>query len=78
MPKINCKCGNIISYGEIPNPHEWLIISDVEYDSFSGSIDSEELYKQMKSMLKCEVCGRIWIFWNGFQSAPTPYFEEKI
>lgn len=73
MPGIECKCGNIIKSGEIPNPNEWLLISDVEYDKYSGEIDSEELYQEMKSMLICKQCRRIWVYWEGHQKAPTPY-----
>jgi len=46
MPSFTCKCG------EIPCPDEWLFISDVEFDKFSGSVDAEEIYKAMKSLIK--------------------------
>lgn len=73
MPGISCTCGKWLRYGEIPNPIEWLIISDVEYDQFQGQVDAEELLFAMKSMLKCPQCGRVWIYWNGFRSAPEEY-----
>lgn len=76
MPKIICKCDNIISMGEIPNPDEWLLISDVEYDKFAGEIDTEALYMQMKGMLKCNRCGRLWFFWNGYDNPPSCYKPE--
>ncbi|MOA30755.1 hypothetical protein D3C78_1518640 [compost metagenome] len=77
MPKINCKCGNHIRINEILNPNEWLIISDREYDGFVGKIDAEELYSKMKSILICKKCGRLWVFWEGFQSKPVSYFPEE-
>jgi len=78
MGKFNCKCGNILSTsGEIPNPIEWLLISDKDYDSFSDKIDAEDLYLKMKTILKCPNCGRLWIFWNGVQEEPSCYFQEK-
>ncbi|KXX69171.1 hypothetical protein [Flammeovirga sp. SJP92] len=73
MPGIKCKCGNVIKFGEIPNSNEWLFISDVEYDKYSGNVDSEKLYMDLKSMLICQKCKRIWIYWNGYDNAPTPY-----
>jgi hypothetical protein len=76
MPSINCKCGEKLGYGEIPNPIEWLIISDKAYDGFAGMIDSEALYKDMKNILKCSNCGRLWVFWNGFESEPSCYAPE--
>ena len=76
MPGITCKCGNIIKYGEIPNPNEWLFISDIQFDNFVEKIDVETLYKNMKSMLICHQCGRLWFFWGGFNNPPTLYEKE--
>ena len=76
MPAIQCKCGEVLRYGEIPCPIEWLLISDVDYDGCSGQIDSEELYKKMKSLLKCASCGRLWVFWNGFDKEVVEYLPQ--
>jgi hypothetical protein len=77
MSKILCKCGNTLTIsGEIPNPDEWLLISDVDYDSFSETVDAEELYLRMKSMFKCRRCGRLWIYWEDLKHAPTCYSLE--
>ena len=73
MPGMLCRCAESLRYGEIPNRIEWLVISDVEYDRFSGSVDAEELYRAMKSILKCPKCGRLWIFWEGFSQPPAEY-----
>lgn len=77
MPGILCKCGNIIKTGEIPNPNEWLLISDVEYDKYSGSIDSEDLYVEMKRILVCNQCKRIWIYWENNQKEPISYILDE-
>ena len=77
MPSIKCKCGNFINMGEIPNPNEWLIISDVEFDKFYEKIDAEVLYKKMKTLLICEKCNRLWVYWSGNEKDPVSYcFEE--
>jgi hypothetical protein len=76
MPSIQCHCGERLGYGEIPNPIEWLAISDAEYDAYSGMIDSEALYNAMRSFLKCPRCGRLWVFWDGFQKPPKVYAPE--
>jgi hypothetical protein len=73
MPAILCKCDNRISYGAISNPSEWLAISDVDYDKYTGMIDAEVLYAAMKSVLVCDQCKRLWIFKSGFQSDPICY-----
>jgi len=76
MPSIICKCKCKLSYGEIPNSIEWLTISDLEYDKYQNKVDAEELYMNMKSILKCNRCGRLWIFWDGFESEPISYLPE--
>jgi len=76
MPNLTCGCGEILQYGEIPCTNEWLLISDVEFDKFSGLVDAEEIYKAMKSLIKCTRCGTIWLFWDGFQAKPQPYVPQ--
>ncbi len=76
MPAIRCKCGEVLRYGEIPNPIEWLFISDTAYDTLSGAIDAEFLYGQMKSFLRCPVCKRLWVFWDGFDNDPSEYIPQ--
>ena len=55
----------------------WNICSDMDYDDFTGSFDTEELYMKMKSFFKCPECGRIWVFWKGFDSIPVEYVPVK-
>lgn len=76
MPSMLCKCGHKLSFGEVPNPIELLVISDVEFDSFQGKVDVEDIYKKMKSVLHCPGCGRLWFFRDGFDSAPISYSLE--
>ncbi|PSE43614.1 hypothetical protein C7G91_08655 [Acinetobacter nosocomialis] len=73
MPAILCKCGNRLSLGAIPNPNEWLMISDIEYDEFQGEIDSEKLYMKFKSIIICPNCNRLILFWNDFNHNPIFY-----
>lgn len=77
MPAIKCKCGETLRYGEIPNPIEWLFISDAEYDGSAGRIEAEELYRRMNSFLKCPSCKRLWVFWDGFECDPEEYLPLK-
>jgi hypothetical protein len=77
MPAIRCRCGESLRYGEIPNPIEWLLIADQEYDKYQGAIDAEALYQAMRNMLKCPKCARLWVFWDGFGSSPVSYAEEQ-
>jgi hypothetical protein len=77
MPAIKCKCGEILRYGEIPNPIEWLFISDTAYDKLTGVIEAEDLYRAMKTFLRCPACERLWVFWDGFNDGPSEYFRQQ-
>lgn len=77
MPKIKCKCGEVIGLGEIPSPNQSLIISDVEFDNFQGMVDAEEIYRKMKIVVHCKKCKRLYVFWNGFDSEPDVYVKEN-
>ncbi len=77
MPKILCKCGEPLRYGDVPNPIEWLFISDSDFDTISGMVDSESLYQKLKSFLECPSCKRLWVFWRGFDSDPLEYILQK-
>ena len=77
MPKKTCRCGESLRYGTIPCELEWLLVSDVAFERCSSAepegIDADSLYEVMKSMLQCPNCGRLWIFWNGFDKEPSEY-----
>jgi len=75
MPKIMCKCGESLSYSEIPCNIQYKFISDVDYDKYRGMIDAEALYQQMRSFIKCLKCGRLWIFWDGNNHLPSEYIK---
>ena len=77
MPKFLCKCGETLSYSQIPCKIEYKFISDVSYDQFSGTVDAEKLYEQMKSFIECPKCKRLWFFWNGFKDQATEYTYAK-
>jgi uncharacterized protein with PIN domain len=77
MPGLKCACGVSISYGEIPCKNEWLFISDVDYDSFSGQVDTERIYRAMHSFLRCPTCRRLWVFWGGYQDIAEEFLPVK-
>jgi len=70
---MTCKCGHRITFGAIPCSDQWLLISDEDYDQFSGDVDTEDIYRAMQPMLKCSNCGRLWIFWDGFGNPAVAY-----
>jgi hypothetical protein len=77
MPKIKCICGNVIGLSEIPSPNQLLIISDEDFDGiYSECINPDKLYEKFNIVAKCKVCGRLHVFWDGFDKAPTIYKPE--
>lgn len=59
VAKFLCSCGNQISTsGSIPNPSEWHLIADSDFD-----IDRDGNHFMAHSVLAwvCAVCGRLWV-----------------
>jgi hypothetical protein len=77
MPSIICHCGQRLGLGEIPNPIEWLTISDIAFDDLQGQVDAELLYQQMQTLLRCPRCHRLWAFWDGLDRPATVYAQES-
>jgi hypothetical protein len=78
MAKLNCRCGATLTLsGEIPNPIEWKLLSDELFDEFSGNVDVELIYQAATSLFRCENCGRLWVFWDGFDAAPMEYYPGQ-
>ena len=73
MPNLACTCGATLNYGEIPCPIEWLLFSDSQFDALPPRIETEALYRQAISLLRCPQCARLWVFWKGFGEPPQEY-----
>lgn len=77
MAKWLCACGaQIQSSGPIPNPAEWLLISDLDFDAFTGTVAAEDVYASMSHAFRCGECGRLHVFWAGLDADPTIYRAE--
>jgi hypothetical protein len=77
MPKLLCRCSEILRYGEIPCPIEWRMISDSKLDQFQGQVDAEAIYMATQTALRCPRCGRLWVFWEG-ESGPSEYVPSGL
>ena len=79
MPKFVCICKTVIDLSPIPAPDQWMIISDnemtnvFEKEEKDEIIDVSYIYQQMKIVIKCPNCGRLHIFWDGFEKSPIIY-----
>lgn len=77
MAKWACACGATIrSNGLIPNPDEWLMISDVEFIRFDNPVDPETIYRGASHAFLCPNCGRVHVFWDGMEQDPVVYVRE--
>jgi hypothetical protein len=54
------------------------LISDIDFDALSGTVDVEELYRSMRILYRCPVSDHLWVFWNGFDAAPTLYTPSAL
>lgn len=74
MAKFRCVCGESISTsGLIPNPNEWRLLSDSDFDAFQGIVQAEDIYRATTIMYRCPKCGNLWIYWQGFDQPPSLY-----
>jgi hypothetical protein len=59
-------CGAMIqSSGPVPNPAEYLLVSDVDFDGFTGFVEAEDVYMAMTHAFRCASCDRLHVFWSG-------------
>ena len=78
VAKFLCSCGDQIrTSGEIPHPYEWLLISDLALQGLPEPLDWSLLYKEARHFFRCGNCGRLWVFWQGFDGPPTVYRPES-
>lgn len=76
MAKFLCRCGAVIhTSGGIPNPHQWMLVSDMDFDQLAPA-GSDALYRAATIAFRCGSCNRLWIYWDGFDSEPISYAPE--
>ncbi|MPY59950.1 hypothetical protein [Streptomyces spongiae] len=63
--------------GEIPNPLEWHLVSDKEIEDYWESEDFSGLHQVARPVFLCPACGRIWVFWNGYEGDAVSYARES-
>lgn len=63
--------------GEIPNPLEWHLTSDQELEDFWESENFEGLQQAVRPAFLCPVCGRIWVYWDGYEGKRVSYIRES-
>ena len=76
MPKMMCRCGGVLNLSYIPNPIEWRLLSDTDYDAMGDVIKWEEIENISKPVVECPQCRGLWVFWNGFDGEPVYYARQ--
>ncbi|HET9174098.1 MAG TPA: hypothetical protein VFN56_02340 [Candidatus Saccharimonadales bacterium] len=85
MATFGCPCGEIIrTSGSIPNPIEWHIFSDNDWESIYATSQKtgEEAQKmfdmnqQMALLYRCPKSDHLFVFWEGFDK-PFTMYEPK-
>jgi hypothetical protein len=72
-----CACGTTIrSSGDIPNPIQWMLMSDQDFGAFTGLVRAEDVYTNMTLAFRCPTCDRLYIFWRGMADDPVVYAPE--
>jgi hypothetical protein len=77
MAKWMCTCGETMqSSGPIPNPAEWLLVSDTDFDAFTGLVQADDVYANLTHSFRCPTCDRMHVFWIGFDNEPIVFAPE--
>ena len=83
MPKLLCKCGNLIDMSEIPAPDGYLLLSEQDWDQARAQATDldgydVELSRGWQETYLCPVCSRLIVFWSTNPlGVPTYYRREE-
>jgi uncharacterized protein with PIN domain len=66
---MRCRCGNVLRDDDPEN--SFMAFAKIEYNV---EIDSAELIGRAKDLWRCPACGRLWVFWDGFNA--TEYVQQ--
>jgi hypothetical protein len=59
--------------GNVPHDYQWSLLSDLDFDRFSGDVDAGALYQQATLMFRCPQSDHLWIYWDGLGRPPSLY-----
>lgn len=73
MPSYLCKCQHRIDYSEIPAEASYHLVADLDAEVDDDLVTYNATWTAAAEVLRCPSCGRLWVFWNGMNQAPTEY-----
>jgi hypothetical protein len=50
-----------------------MLTSDQDFEAFTGQVLAEDIYLNATIAFPCPGCGRLHIYWHGFDQEPTVY-----
>jgi len=59
------------------HPAEYLLVSDLDFDGFTGLVQAEDVYMAMSHAFPCASCDRLHVFWSGMGEHPMVYVPES-
>ena len=75
--KFLCTCQHVVRDQECPNPIGYYLISDVNFDEVAEPIDFDVFWRISSRVLRCENCGRLWIYWKGGENNPQEFVPAE-
>ena len=77
MAKYRCPCGAVVqTSGPIPHPDGFYVLAERQWDDRADASDFNLILESTGAHI-CRVCGRVWIWWDGFDREPTIYAPER-
>lgn len=79
MPKLKCRCSNLIDLTPIPCEQKyWLVHDKGTHDLYgtektTGDDLLRELLNDAAQLFKCEQCGRLLVFWTSDQNKASVF-----
>jgi hypothetical protein len=77
MAKWRCRCGTVLTTsGAIPNPDGLYVLPEKRYEARADAADFD-LIRESIGAHRCRNCGRLWIWWDGWDGEPVVYAPES-
>jgi len=82
MPKILCRCNNVLNLILSPSKHGYRLVSESLIDSLYGSTEPvndivSKVNLSTVMVYRCDSCGRLIVFWDKQKNVPKFYVVEQ-
>ena len=77
MTKWPCPCGaTLTTSGPIPHPDGLYVLREELYQQRADAGDFDVIRESIGAH-RCPSCGRLWVWWDGWDAEPTVYAPER-